>query len=96
MEHAQNLYEEAIADSNKAVRLNSEAAIAYGVRGFSKAALKDYDRTIADLNRAIELKSDFAEAYYKRGLVYQKKAETDFQKAEELDPKISENKPTKP
>ena len=93
MEHAQNLYEEAIADSNKAIQLNSESASAYGVRGFSKAVLKNYVGAIADLSTAIELKPDFAEAYWERGLVYQKigqqkKAAADLKKAKELDPNL--------
>ena len=92
-ERARNLYEEAIADSNNAIRLNSESAIAYRVRGSSEAALENYSKAIADLHRAIELNLNFAEAYWERGLVYQKigqqtEAEADFKKAKELDPNL--------
>ena len=99
IEHARNLYEEAIADCTKAVKLNPNCVNAYNYRGVAKAGIEDYDGAIADLSKAIELKPDSAKAYYKRGLVYQKigrpkDASVDFKKARELDPSI-ENKPMK-
>ena len=95
-ERAQNLYKAAISDSNNAIQLNSGYANAYSVRGFAKAALKDYDGAIIDLDRCLDLLTTYidiktaAEAYWERGLVYQKigkqkAADTDFKKAKELD-----------
>ena len=99
IEHARNLYEEAIADCTKAVKLNPNYGNAYNYRGVAKAGIEDYDGAIADLSKTIELKPDSAKAYYERGLVYQKierpnDASVDFKKARELDPSI-ENKPMK-
>ena len=93
MEHAQNLYEGAIADSTKAIKLNENNASVYHTRGAAKAAIEDYDGAITDLDRCLDLKSDFAEAYYARGLVYQKigqqeKADADFEQAKKLDPNV--------
>ncbi len=92
-EHAQKLYRAALADSNKAIELNSNYSYAYCNRGRAESALEDYDKAIADFGKAIELKKDFAEAYWARGLAYQKtgrleKAEADFRKAKQLDPDI--------
>lgn len=93
IEHARNLYEEAIVDCTKALKLNLNFSTAYNNRGVAKAGIGDYDGAIADLSKAIELKPDSAKAYYERGLVYQKtgqqkKTEVDFKRAKELDPNI--------
>ena len=93
MEHARNFYEEAIADSTKAIKLNQNNASVYHTRGAAKAAIGDYEEAIADFDRCIDLKNDFVEAYYERGLAYQKigrqkEADANFKKAKELDPNI--------
>ena len=93
IEYAHNLYEEAIVDYTKAVKLNPNDGTAYSNRGVAKADIEDYDGAIADLSKAVELKPDSATAYYERGRVYQKtgqqkKAEVDFKKAKELNPNI--------
>jgi tetratricopeptide (TPR) repeat protein len=93
MEYARNLYEEAIADSTQAIKLNRNKASAYSSRGVAKAGIKDYDGAIADLNKSIDLKSDFAESYYELSLVKRKigrkkEADAALKKAKELDPDV--------
>ncbi len=93
IEHTHNLYEEAIADYTKVVKLKPNYSTAYSNRGVAKAGIEDYDGAIADLSKAIVLKPDSATAYYERGLVYQKtgqheRAKADFAEAKKLDPDI--------
>jgi len=63
-------YSSAIADYNKAIKLDSDLIFAYFNRGNTYAKSKQLDKAIADYNKAIELDSRFKEAYYNRGLVY--------------------------
>ena len=48
-------YTGAIADYDKAIKLNPDYALAYTNRGLAKAQLKQYSEAIADLDKAIEL-----------------------------------------
>ena len=53
----------AIADSTKAIQINSKAPDAYGARGVAYSAIGESERTIADLRRAIRLNPDYAHLY---------------------------------
>ncbi|REJ59733.1 MAG: tetratricopeptide repeat protein [Microcystis aeruginosa DA14] len=90
----QKKYELALADLNKAMKLNPNYALAYSVRGELYYYQKKYDLALADFNKAIELDSKLAIAYGNRGNIYndQQKYElalADFNKAIELDSKLA-------
>ncbi|WP_159297824.1 serine protease, partial [Microcystis aeruginosa] len=90
----QKKYELALADLNKAMKLNPNYALAYSGRGELYYYQKKYDLALADFNKAIELDSKSAMAYNNRGLLYyyQKKYElalADWNKAIELDSKLA-------
>ena len=84
-------YDQAIADYDKALKLDPKYAAAYRNRGdayekkkdYDRAiadydrAIADYDRAIADYDRAIRLKPKEAAAYKVRGDAYEKKGDYD-------------------
>ncbi|MGH6846955.1 MAG: tetratricopeptide repeat protein [Methylocella sp.] len=81
----------AIADYNKAIRLDPKYAFAYYNRGIAYNANGDHDRAIADYDDAIQLDPKNARAYRNRGVGYLyngslAKAEADFKQASELAP----------
>lgn len=93
MERCRNCsgYEEAIADYNKAIRLNPDYALAYNNRGLVYRKLGKYKKALKDYTKAIEIDPYYAEAYAKRGAVYQftgqvEKALKEFNKAIEIMP----------
>ena len=61
------LYDTAIADYDRAIRLKPDDAGAYNNRGNAKKMLKEYFAAIADYDMAIGLKPDYAFAYNNRG-----------------------------
>ena len=61
------LYQEAIFDYDKVIRLKPSYAEAYNNRGFAKNNLGQHFSAISDFDIAIQLKSDFADAYNNRG-----------------------------
>ena len=81
-------YKEAISDCDKAVQVNANFALIYGIRGDARYALGIYQSAILDYSEKIRLEPQEAYAYYKRGLAYQHidqdKAILDFQTAETL------------
>ena len=90
----QKKYELALADLNKAMKLNPNYALAYSGRGELYYYQKKYELALADFNKAIELDSKLAIAYNNRGGIYynQQKYElalADFNKAIELDSKLA-------
>ncbi|MBD2622192.1 tetratricopeptide repeat protein [Microcystis flos-aquae FACHB-1344] len=91
----QKKYELALADLNKAMKLNPNYALAYSGRGELYYYQKKYELALADFNKAIELDSKLAEAYSNRGLLYsyQQKYElalADWNKAIDINPNLAE------
>jgi serine/threonine protein kinase/Flp pilus assembly protein TadD len=67
----------AIADYNKAIRLNPKFAMAYKDLGDVKCEKKDYDGAIADYTVAIRLNPQYADAYFGRGYANHSKKDYD-------------------
>jgi tetratricopeptide (TPR) repeat protein len=100
---ALNRYDNAIADYEKAQKLNpalssrlaNDLASAYQARGTLYSAQGDYNAALLDFDRAIELADNPALAYTGRGTVYYKQrnydaALRDLDRAIELDPRAVE------
>ncbi|WOB67140.1 tetratricopeptide repeat protein [Microcystis aeruginosa] len=92
--YLQKKYELALADFNKAMKLNPNYAMAYSGRGELYYYQQKYELALADFNKAIELDSKLAGAYSNRGGIYynQQKYElalADWNKAIELDSKLA-------
>jgi tetratricopeptide (TPR) repeat protein len=93
---AQEEYEAALADLDRALELNPEAPWAYIHRANTYRAIGDYESALADLQRALDLASDSSDgwlsrAYASRGLIYHNmgqydQALADYSRAIELDP----------
>jgi len=82
----------AIADYDKAIRLEPKAAAFYYDRGVAYHASGSVNRAIADYNKAIRLDPRSSQAYRARGLAYlyggaPVKALADVSQASEIDPK---------
>jgi tetratricopeptide (TPR) repeat protein len=87
-------YDHALADCNRALRMEPNSAIGYNRRGLIWYQQKDYDRAIEDFNHAIRIDANFAYAYYNRGLAWRAKGDTGRADADEseairLDPKLA-------
>jgi tetratricopeptide (TPR) repeat protein len=85
------MYDQAIADFNQAIRIDPNNASAYINRGVAYSGKGDYDRAIADYTQAIRLDSNSANAYEKRGWAYANKGDydraiADFTQAIRLNP----------
>lgn len=83
--------EEAIADFNKAIELDSANAHAYNLRGMANMHLSRNQEAISDFNRSIELKPGNAVAIVNRGWLLMNESRNDeaiadFNRAIELDP----------
>jgi len=83
----------AIADYDRAIRVDPQYELPYHNRGVAYDKLKDYDRAIADFNRALAIKPDLAVAYEGRGAAYShqgeyEKAIADFDRALKIDPSL--------
>src|SRR6266545_3733493 len=84
----------AIADFDRAIKLNPKDVAPYYNRAQARRLKKDADGAIADYTRAIELKPDYARAYYNRAMSKQAKgdkagAEADFKTAAKFDPELT-------
>ena len=93
MEAARLLYEEAMIDSEEAIKRDRKNAYAYCTRAVVRIAFDAYEAAIEDFDRAIKLDPGFAHAYYQRGLAKQaigrqREATVDFRKAKQLDPNV--------
>jgi len=85
------IYDRAIDDINRAIRLDPNDADAYLLRGAMYYNKGDNDRTIADCTEAIRLDPNFARAYVSRGLTYARKGDydraiADYTQAIRIDP----------
>jgi tetratricopeptide (TPR) repeat protein len=85
----------ALADYDKALRINPGFAEAYNGRGNVYNDLEDYDRAIADYTEALRLRPNYALAYNNRGVAFRFKGDparaiTDYGEALRLDPGYAE------
>ena len=83
------LYNDAIAAANQAIRLKPDFAEAYCNRGIGYRILGKYQQAMNDFNKAIKLDPHFADTYNARGVLYAKlgnvqQAINDYSKAIEL------------
>jgi tetratricopeptide (TPR) repeat protein len=69
----------AIAEYNKALKIDQHNAEAYLERGIALSEKGDFDNALADFNNAIEINPRYAEAYLNRGVIWYRKG--DFDKA---------------
>jgi tetratricopeptide (TPR) repeat protein len=88
---AQGQLERAIAEFDRAIKLDPDAVEIYAARGFAYIALGQLERGIADYDTAIELESENPILYNDRGFAYAElgkyeRAVADYDKAIELDP----------
>lgn len=86
-----NRHKEALADYDKAIRLNLQHADAYLSRGNVKLNLGCYEEAIKDLDRAVRLDPQHADAYLSRGNVKQilgaySEALADYKEAIKINP----------
>ena len=91
MKHNANHYHEAIADFDKAIKINAQFFYAYHKRGDAKFALDNYEAAIADFDKAIKIKGEVFNIYFDRGLAKSKfgdneAAIADYDKAIEINP----------
>jgi tetratricopeptide (TPR) repeat protein len=87
-------WDEAIAEYNKAIQLNSGYAEAYMRRGNAHSDKGEYDQAISDYTKAIDIDRDFAAAYCNRAYTYEKKGQydqviSDYTKAIEINPRYA-------
>ena len=87
--------EEAIAEYDEAIRLNSRYALAYNNRGKAYFGSGEHERAIQDMDEAIRLDPELAMAYSNRGGVYSalghhERAVKDLDESIRLDPLLSE------
>ena len=88
-------YEKAIDACNEALKIDSDFAGVYIIRGVANDELKQYERAIEDYGKAIALNPDVAETYHNRGIAYaglkkHERAIEDYGKAITLNPDVAE------
>ena len=62
----------ALETFTEAIRLDSNNADIYYLRGITYSQVKSYQRAVEDYKQAIRLNPNFAEAYFKQGVAYSK------------------------
>ncbi|MGH6979869.1 MAG: tetratricopeptide repeat protein, partial [Stellaceae bacterium] len=77
------LYDQALADLNRALAADPRDAAAYANRGIVYRRKGNYRNALDDENKAIALKPDFFEAYINRGAVYSDQGRYDLAIADE-------------
>ena len=87
-----NHYHEAIADFDKAIKINAQFFYAYYKRGDAKFALGNHEAAIADYDKAIKINDGIFNIYFDRGLAKSKLGDNeaaivDYDKAIAIDPK---------
>lgn len=70
-------YDQAISDANEAIKLNSEDARAYALRGLAYEGKGDEDRALTDFDQAIALNPKDAMLLSERASAYLRKSEPD-------------------
>ncbi len=85
--------EEALADFNRAIKIDPKKAAGYLGRGNTLNILGQYEKAIADYNITLEINTELAEAYVNRGSAYShlgeiEKAIADYEKGLALKPKL--------
>ena len=68
-------YQDAIADFNEALKIDSRDARIYEQRATVEVKMKDYDKALADYSEAIKLKPDEVRLYLYRGYIYEAKGD---------------------
>jgi tetratricopeptide (TPR) repeat protein len=89
----QHAYKKAIADFNRAIKLNSSFWSAYHNRGQAYSGLGEDEKAIEEFSKVIEANPNRAAIYKDRGIAYRKLGDydlavKDFEKAMELDKKL--------
>ncbi len=84
-------FDSVFQDINRALKIDSDFAEAYNLRGQIYGDQKKYNKALSDFNKAIKLDPNDAPPYNNRGLLYEnqkkyKKALSDYNKAIKLDP----------
>jgi tetratricopeptide (TPR) repeat protein len=75
--YAENKFDGAIAEFDKAIAINRNLAEAYFYKGTAYSEKGDYDHAIADYTQAIRINPNLASAYYNRGYAYRRKGDND-------------------
>ncbi|MDA0242139.1 MAG: tetratricopeptide repeat protein, partial [Chloroflexi bacterium] len=88
-------YKQAIANYDRTLELNPQAAAAFNNRGGAYYYLGEYEQAFADYGRALELNPQFAEAFGNRGVAYAdlggyEQAFADYGRALEINPQFAE------
>lgn len=83
----------AIADCNKAIKINPQYALAYNNRANNKMQKRDFDGALADCNKSIALDPNWALPYYNRGYAHMNKGKSakaiaDWTKAMQMQPSM--------
>ena len=69
--------EQAIADFNIVIGMDSTNARAYHLRGLAHEKTGQNDKALDDFNRALELKGDYGAVYYSRASLHNKMGNTE-------------------
>ncbi len=90
-----NRYHEAIADYDKAVKINSQFFYAYYKRGNAQSALGNHEAAIADYNKAVKINDGIFNIYFDLGLAKSKLGDNeaaivDYDKAIKIDPESTD------
>lgn len=94
-EKAQKLFEAAVEDWTRTLKLASEYTDVYNKLGIARIILGDFEEAIEDFDIAIQMTPTDANIYYhraraKEALGQKEAAKADFEKAKALDPKVGE------
>ena len=84
-------FDQAIADYDRALRIQSKLVEAYVGRGIARDSKGDHDGALVDYNRAISIEPKSAYAYFRRGNILVEKSDfggalRDFDRVLELEP----------
>jgi tetratricopeptide (TPR) repeat protein len=86
-------YDRALADHERAIKVDPKNPAAYMNRGNTYLAKQDYERAVADFDQAIKLNPKYAEAFFNRGIAKRNHGdaaggEADIAQAKALQPGI--------